>query len=199
MPSALASGNRTIFERELNVTPPTDFNEWGQLVEAFARHLLDRYGLDEIRIWFFEVWNEPNLSGFWSGTKEDSWRLSDASAHAIERINPALRVGGPASSKASWITDMIDHCVTTGAPIDFISTHLYPQEEYVDYSDRKDTPHAIGDFFVDTVRRVQREIHRSLCPTLKSIGPSGIAFPPTPRPICHGSITPPWIPFSEQP
>lgn len=167
MPVALASGTQTIFDWRLNVTPPTDYAEWGQLVEAFARHLLDRYGLDEISTWYFEVWNEPNLGGFWSGTKEEYWKLYDASAHALKRVDPSLRVGGPASSKASWITDIIDHCVTTGAPIDFVSTHLYPQDEYVDYRDREGSPHALGDFFIDTVHRVQQEVKSSALPHLE--------------------------------
>lgn len=167
MPSALASGTQTIFDWRLNVTPPNDYQEWGQLVGAFASHALDRYGLDEIRSWYFEVWNEPNLAGFWSGTKEEYWKLYDASAHAVKGVDAGLRVGGPASSKATWITDIIDHCVTNGTPIDFVSTHLYPQDEYVNYPDRAGSPHAMGDFFIDTIRHVQEEVKNSPLPDLE--------------------------------
>lgn len=167
MPAALASGTQTIFDWRLNVTPPTDYAEWGQLIEAFAHHLVERYGLDEIRTWYFEVWNEPNLGGFWSGSKEDYWELYAASARALKRVDQGLRVGGPASSKASWITDTINYCVATGTPIDFVSTHLYPQDEYVDYPDRQGSPHALGDFFIDTVRQVQEEVKNSSLPHLE--------------------------------
>ena len=71
MPAALASGDATIFYYRMNITPPRDWDEWGALIEAFARHCIERYGLDEVRSWYFEVWNEPNLSGFWTGTQED--------------------------------------------------------------------------------------------------------------------------------
>ncbi len=167
MPSALASGTQTIFDWRLNVSPPKDYAEWGALVEAFARHVVGRYGLEEVRTWYFEVWNEPNLAGFWAGTKEDYWRLYDASAWALKRVDAGLRVGGPASSKANWIPDMIDHCVAGGVPIDFVSTHLYPQDEYVDYRDRAGSPHAIGRYFADTVRRVQAEVASSRLPELE--------------------------------
>jgi xylan 1,4-beta-xylosidase len=167
MPSALASGTQTIFDWKMNVTPPRDYAEWEQLVEALARHCVDRYGLDEVREWYFEVWNEPNLSGFWSGTKEDYWKLYAASAKAVKRVSGELKVGGPASSKASWIQDIIVHCTTENLPLDFVSTHLYPQDEYVTYSDRKKSPHAPGEFFIDTVRAVQRIVAESSRPDLE--------------------------------
>ncbi len=167
MPSVLASGTDTIFDWKMNVTPPTDFGEWGQLVGAFARHVIDRYGLAEVRQWYFEVWNEPNLAGFWTGTQEEYWKLYDASALALKSVDAALRVGGPASSKARWIADIIEHCTRTGIPLDFVSTHLYPQDEYVDYPERAGSPHPVGQFFADTVRSVQATVRASARPDLE--------------------------------
>ena len=48
------------------VSPPKDYSKWGELIRAFARHLVDRYGIDEVAEWYFEVWNEPNID-FWAG------------------------------------------------------------------------------------------------------------------------------------
>jgi xylan 1,4-beta-xylosidase len=167
MPSALASGQQTIFDWRMNVTPPRDYREWEQLVEAFTRHCVDRYGIDEVRQWYFEVWNEPNLEGFWSGTKEEYWQLYAAAAHAVKRVSQDLKIGGPASSKASWIGDIIAHCTANGLPLDFVSTHLYPQDEYVTYPDRKGSPHEPGEFFSDTVRSVQVQVAKSSRPDLE--------------------------------
>jgi xylan 1,4-beta-xylosidase len=167
MPSALASGQQTIFDWRMNVTPPRDYREWEKLVEAFTRHCVDRYGLDEVRQWYFEVWNEPNLEGFWSGSKEEYWLLYAASARAVKRVSLDLKIGGPASSKANWIGDIIDHCTKNEIPLDFISTHLYPQDEYVTYPDRKGSPHEPGEFFADTVRSVQRAVAKSPRPDLE--------------------------------
>ncbi len=111
MPIALASGAATVFDWGFNITPPRDYAEWGQLVGAFARHCLDRYGLEEIAQWYFEVWNEPNID-FWAGSQGDYWKLYDVSAAALKAVSPRLRVGGPVSARAAWISEMIAHCST---------------------------------------------------------------------------------------
>lgn len=74
---------------------------------AFARHLIERYGTAEVRTWYFEVWNEPNLGGFWTGTKEDYFRLYETSSCALAAVDSSLRIGGPATSKANWIAVFI--------------------------------------------------------------------------------------------
>lgn len=166
MPAALASGSSTMFYYKMNITPPKLWSEWAQLIDAFARHLLERYGSAEVRTWNFEVWNEPNLGGFWSGTKEDYYRLYETSARALKAVDAALLIGGPATSKANWIADFIAHCHGRDIPLDFVSTHLYPQDEQVAYPDRKDSPHAVGEFFADTVRSVQEVVAASPMPKL---------------------------------
>jgi xylan 1,4-beta-xylosidase len=166
MPAALASGLDTMFYYKMNITPPKLWSEWAHLIDAFARHLLERYGQAEVRTWNFEVWNEPNLGGFWSGTKEDYFKLYETSARALKAVDSALIIGGPATSKANWIAEFIAHCHTRSIPLDFISTHLYPQDEQVAYPDRKDCPHPIGEFFADTVRSVQDVVSASPLPSL---------------------------------
>ncbi|MDW8343743.1 MAG: hypothetical protein RMM51_04545 [Verrucomicrobiae bacterium] len=167
MPAALASGSQTMFHWKMNVTPPRSYDEWSALVAAFTRHIVERYGLDEVRQWFFEVWNEPNLPAFWSGTKDDYWRLFEHAARAVKSVDTRLRVGGPATSKARWILDLIEHCTRHGIPLDFISTHLYPQDEYVEYPDRRGSPHRPGEFFADTIRHVQHQVRNSDRPDLE--------------------------------
>jgi xylan 1,4-beta-xylosidase len=162
MPVALASGSTTIFHYEANVTPPKRWEEWGDLVKAFAGHLVDRYGAEEVRQWHFEVWNEPNLACFWTGTQEDYFQLYAVSAHALKSVDAGLRVGGPATSKASWIGEFIEWCAKHAAPLDFITTHLYPQDEYTG-----GRPLSVrGAFFGEVFRRVQNEINASSMPGL---------------------------------
>lgn len=98
VPKALASGEATQFWWQGQVSPPKDYAAWGALVGAFARHCIDRYGTNEVRTWYFEVWNEPNLRGFWAGTRSQYFELYRTSALAIKAVDPALRVGGPATS-----------------------------------------------------------------------------------------------------
>lgn len=125
MPSALASGSKTIFWWRGNVTPPKDYEKWAALVRDLTRHFTERYGADEVKTWYFEVWNEPNLGGFWAGTQEDYFKLYSYSAKAIKSVNSSYRVGGPGTAGAAWEPEMIAYCNKNNVPIDFISTHAY--------------------------------------------------------------------------
>ena len=98
MPKALASGERTQFWWKGNVSPPKDYNKWAALVSEFTKNCINRYGLGEVKTWYFEVWNEPDLRAFWDGTKSEYFQLYKVSVNAIKAINKDLRVGGPATS-----------------------------------------------------------------------------------------------------
>ncbi|SDP29067.1 xylan 1,4-beta-xylosidase [Mucilaginibacter sp. OK268] len=126
MPNALASGSQTIFWWRGNVTPPKDYNKWEALISNLVQHFTERYGAEEVKTWYFEVWNEPNLSpGFWTGTQADYFKLYDYSVKAVKGVNPQYKVGGPGTAGAAWVPEMISHCSKNNVPIDFISTHSY--------------------------------------------------------------------------
>ena len=126
MPSALASGDQTIFWWRGNVSPPKDYNKWADLISNLTLHFTERYGPEEVKTWYFEVWNEPNLSpGFWTGTQEEYFKLYEYSARAIKNVNPEYKVGGPATAGAAWVPETIEFCDKNSVPLDFISTHTY--------------------------------------------------------------------------
>ena len=97
-PGDLATQKGTVFWWKGNGSPPNDYVAWGALVEAFIRHCLARYGSDEVRSWYFEVWNEPNLHPFFKGTKSQYFELYAVSVSAIKGVDAHLRVGGPSTS-----------------------------------------------------------------------------------------------------
>ncbi|MEV6302019.1 xylan 1,4-beta-xylosidase [Actinoplanes sp. NPDC051861] len=122
MPPALAADpSRTVFAYEACISPPKDLDAWSAMIQDLVRELIRRYGAAEVRTWAFEVWNEPNLSVFFSGTPADYWRLYEATATAIKSVDPALRVGGPSTAAVGWIDDQLK----VDAPVDFLSTHVY--------------------------------------------------------------------------
>ena len=127
MPRDLARDpGQTVFSYQAVISPPKDWDRWGDLVGNLAAHLVQRYGADEVAgHWAFEVWNEPNLDVFWSGTQQEYFRLYDVSARAIKSVHPGLRVGGPASAAAGWTRELLAHLDTSGAPLDFLSSHVY--------------------------------------------------------------------------
>jgi len=128
MPEALASGAETVFHYKGNITPPRSYDEWANLVGTLAMHLVERYGAREVRQWFFEVWNEPNLDLFWTGSQEEYFRLYEYSALAIKKIDPLLAVGGPSTAIDAWIPELKEYCWSQDIPLDFISTHHYPTD-----------------------------------------------------------------------
>lgn len=127
MPGHLASGTRTIFWYHGNTTPPNNMAQWGELVGALAKHCVDRYGINEVATWNFEVWNEPNIV-FWAGTKAQYLELYKQSAMAVKGVDKRLRVGGPSTAQAAWVGDLLAFCAEQQVPIDFASSHVYPDD-----------------------------------------------------------------------
>src|SRR5262245_2479791 len=132
MPEALASGRKTVFHYRANVTPPKDYKAWARFIGNFVGHLVDRYGKAEVSRWYFEVWNEPNLKSFWTGTQADYFRLYRDTAEAIKNVDASLCLGGPATAKSEWIEEFVAFCERRDVPANFISTHHYPTDDYGD-------------------------------------------------------------------
>lgn len=130
MPDKLAAKQSIFpFWYKPNVSPPRDYDRWGNMIEAFTLHLVARYGSDEVAQWYFEVWNEPNI-GFWAGDPQEAtyYRFYDVSARAIKRVDSRFRVGGPSTAQAAWVDHFIQHCVQANVPVDFVSTHVYAND-----------------------------------------------------------------------
>ncbi|MFF0264298.1 xylan 1,4-beta-xylosidase [Kribbella sp. NPDC004536] len=126
MPRELASDpTKTVFAYGAIISPPASYDRWYDLVRALVQHLVDRYGLDEVLTWDFEVWNEANLEVFWSGTKAEFLHLYDVSAAAVKSVDTRLQVGGPSSAAAGWVDDLLAHAAEHHTPVDFVSTHTY--------------------------------------------------------------------------
>jgi xylan 1,4-beta-xylosidase len=130
MPSALSSSDQTIFHYRANVSPPRDYAQWAVLIRKLVRHWVDRYGLGEVRQWFFEVWNEPNLTAFGNGTQSAYFELYRYTVEAIKGVDKMLKVGGPATAANAWIDDFLTFCKTNDLPADFVSTHHYPTDAF---------------------------------------------------------------------
>ena len=131
MPTALASGSKTVFHYRGNVTPPRDYQQWAKFIGQLIRHWVDRYGVREVRRWFFEVWNEPNLKAFWTGSRQDYFKLYRYTVRAIKDVDADLKVGGPATARDEWIAEFVQFCDRHDLPADFVSTHHYPTDALV--------------------------------------------------------------------
>jgi xylan 1,4-beta-xylosidase len=116
--------------------PPRDYAKWGELIYQWICHCMSRYGAAEVKQWYWEVWNEPNIF-YWRGTPHEYYKLYDHATAAVRRAMPVARVGGPeiagtrTPEAARFLRDFLEHCLRgkndatgeRGAPLDFISFH----------------------------------------------------------------------------
>ncbi len=131
MPKKLAFNPDALhpFWYKQNVSPPKSMERWDDLISHFGQHLVDRYGIDEVASWYFEVWNEPNID-FWGGIPrmESYFDLYAHTANDLKKVNARLRVGGPATAAAAWIPEFLKYTSANHVPVDFVSTHGYDDE-----------------------------------------------------------------------
>ena len=151
------------------VSPPASYEKWGELISHFAQHLIERYGIDEVAQWYFEVWNEPNID-FWAGEPKEQtyYELYDATARSLKAVNPRLRVGGPATAQAAWVDRFIRHTVENHIPVDFVSTHVYGNDSAKDVFGTEETiPRT--QMVCRAVRKVHDQVKASALPSLPLI------------------------------
>ncbi len=170
MPKKLASKDALhAFWYKQNVAPPKDWAKWDDLIYQFTKHLVDRYGIDEVQKWYFEVWNEPNID-FWVGEPKQAtyFELYDHSATAVKRVSSRLRVGGPATAQAAWADVFIQHCVEKHVPVDFVSTHVYGNDGAPDvFGTNESIPR--DRMVCRAVKKVHDQIKASALPSLPLI------------------------------
>lgn len=152
-----------------NISPPKDYAIWDGMITQFVTHLVDRYGIDEVASWYFEVWNEPNLD-FWAGAPRQKtyFVLYDHTARDVKAVSSRLRIGGPATAQAAWIPDMIKHAEQAHVPLDFVSTHVYGNDSASDVFGT-DENISRDQMVCRAVKKVHDEIMASSQPNLPLI------------------------------
>jgi xylan 1,4-beta-xylosidase len=170
MPQKLAARDAIqSFWYKPNVSPPRDWSQWDALIHHFAQHLVERYGIEEVSQWYFEVWNEPNID-FWAGNPKQPtyFDLYDHTARAIKQVDSRLRVGGPATAQAAWADAFIRHCADNRVPVDFVSSHVYGNDSAKDvFGTNEDIPR--DQMVCRAVRKVHDQIKASPLPNLPLI------------------------------
>jgi len=134
IPSAMASGPTTVFTTKAHTSPPRDLKQWEDFVRESVQHAIERYSLEEVKTWPFEVWNEPNLKGwFWGGDLGQFHELWAATWRAIKSVDASLRVGGPSTGRAEWLEELLEFGARNGCSPDFLITHIYNNDSVADH------------------------------------------------------------------
>jgi xylan 1,4-beta-xylosidase len=171
MPKQLASNKDAVhaFWYKQNVSPPRDYAKWDEMITQFAKHLIERYGIDEVSEWYFEVWNEPNID-FWTGDPRQAtyFELYDHTAHDLKAVSPRLRVGGPSTAQAAWADAFIKHCSENKIPVDFVSSHVYGNDKAEDvFGTQEQIPR--NRMVCRAITKVHDQIRSSAMPNLPLI------------------------------
>jgi xylan 1,4-beta-xylosidase len=171
MPKKLASNKDALhaFWYKQNVSPPKDYAKWDEMITQFAKHLVERYGVDEVAQWYFEVWNEPNID-FWAGDPNQAtyFELYDHTVRDLKAVSPKLRVGGPSTAQAAWADAFIKHCAENKIPVDFVSSHVYGNDKAEDvFGTHEQIPR--NRMVCRAIGKVHDQIKSSAMPTLPLI------------------------------
>jgi xylan 1,4-beta-xylosidase len=169
MPKKLAFNPDALhpFWYKQNVSPPKSLERWDDLMKHFGQHLVDRYGIEEVSQWYFEVWNEPNID-FWGGIprKRSYFELYAHTAHDLKSVSEKIRVGGPATAAVAWISDFLKFTAENHVPVDFVSTHAYADDTTLDlFGENEDIPMDDREF--RALSKVRDEIKASAQPDLQ--------------------------------
>lgn len=161
MPTDLADGKKTVFWWKANISKPKSYEIYYDFIKSFTQHLTDRYGAEEVKTWYFEVWNEPDLGAlFFDGKFDDYCKIYSTAVKAIRSVNKDYVVGGPSSANW-WIDEFMAYCKKNNTPLDFISTHGYNCDGFFDqHGDRRikmgKDPLAVAK----KVKHVRKEVDR---------------------------------------
>ena len=129
-----SSGNVTqegTDEKQFNRFCPNNWDKWRALLEAFMKNLVEQFGLEELRTWYFEVWNEPDN---WPIAAWDMFfKLYDVFVDVVTSVDDKLRVGGPGCYQQYFLFPFLEHVANgtnyvtgkKGTRIDFVSFHIY--------------------------------------------------------------------------
>jgi xylan 1,4-beta-xylosidase len=194
MPAKLASADtRQAFWYKPFVAPPRDYDRWAAMISAFAKHLIDRYGIDEVSQWYFEVWNEPNLD-FWAGDPKEAtyYHLYDVTALAVKSVSNRLRVGGPTTAQAAWADRFIRHVAENKVPVDFVSTHVYGNDSAHDVFGTNDSV-PMNQMVCRAVEKVRTEIKSSAKPGLPLIWSEFNAVYDNQTKVTDSAFMGPWL------
>lgn len=147
------------------ISPPKDYKKWDELIRVFARHLIERYGIEEVSKWYFEVWNEAEYN--WSGDPqmETYFELYDHTARALKSVDSRLRVGGPATAAGHWINEFLNFVTAKNLPIDFVSSHAYADDKSEDLFGTKDEV-PMDQRVCLSIRKTREKIRASKFPNL---------------------------------
>jgi Glycosyl hydrolases family 39. len=104
---------------------PKNWNVWRDLIDSVVAHCVARYGAKEVESWYWEVWNEYDYPGFWSGTVNDYDTLYSKAVEGAKLADSLILIGGPVTTGPGPLQAFLDYCTANHLKVDFLSCHGY--------------------------------------------------------------------------
>lgn len=180
MPKELSTKENQLFYWDSNISSPKSMDKWENLIEAFTKHIINRYGIDRVQDWYFEFWNEPNLEGvFWDGSREEFFDFFKHTYEVMKSIDSRLKVGGFGYLKFgemlrdenSWLMQFKKYANKNKCLLDFFTFHVYQLENAFDNLDKEEiinmkikymksrTDHSFNFSIVEEFSNMKNEKH----------------------------------------
>lgn len=134
MPAALAANpSKTVFESPFITSPPAKMDEWNLLIEDFTKHLISRYGKEQVTKWPFTVWNEPSTSEKMFGFGDDTlfFQFYKNTYTTVKKVCSDISFGSPSLlymqnlGNDDWIRRFIFYTLSNDCKPDFLNIHYY--------------------------------------------------------------------------
>ncbi len=114
----------------VNSYVPPDLDKYADIVKHVVMHYNKGWANGfHYGIRYFEIWNEPDILPFWSGTPEQYHELYQKVSLAIRAVDKHAKIGGPANTTNNDFTgleeSLMQFIVDNNLPMDFYSFHHY--------------------------------------------------------------------------
>ena len=132
MPERLASKKQySGWQYHPNVSYPKSLSRWADLLRNFLQHYIERYGLEEVRKWYFDFWTAPDLdfrSSYWNESMEDFFAFYHTSYDVFKEVDPLLLLGTPNFSTFRgdpWYRAFFQYCTEHQMRPAYVAAHIY--------------------------------------------------------------------------
>jgi hypothetical protein len=109
--------------------PPNNYTKWAEICKHIIMHYNEGWKNGYFyNILYWEIWNEPDLNGFWNGSTEEYFKLYNITSKILKNYNSNLKIGGPCTSSIfneEFTNYFLYFVKENNLPLDFYSWHMY--------------------------------------------------------------------------
>lgn len=131
------SKNKTRYKGKMICTSvPTDYSLWEEICYRYTAHIVERYGLETVKTWYLQCYNEPDIRAFFMGDLPDGaeyvpdrlreyLQLYRAFARGISRVSTELRISQSLAYREEFLRGFLETAKAEALKLDFVCIHNY--------------------------------------------------------------------------